>query len=269
MSSTLVLIGGCEDKQGKKEILRQFVRLAGGKEARIVTVTAPSCIPRKTGSEYTRTFQLMGVKSHYVVHLSLRSRARRQEMVEEVEQATGIFLTGGDQVRGMGLVRMREVDELLIRRFRSGVVMAGTSAGAAMIPATIITGRESESLPRPGTVQLKPGLGFVKDVIVDTHFSQRSRFGRLAVAVTRKPHCLGIGIDEDTAVVVKDGCAEVLGQGTVTLIDARNIIYEDLAGGRREKPITVFGLSVHVVAAHHRISLEERGIIREEGQRRP
>ncbi len=263
MNPTLVLIGGCEDRLGKKEILNEFVRCAGGKDARIVTITAASCIPIKTGREYARTFQLMGVKRHYVVHLSQRSQAERMEMVEELEQATGIFLTGGDQVRGIGLVHTQELGDLLARRFHSGAVIAGTSAGAAMIPATMITGRESESLPRPRTVQLKPGLGLVRDLIVDTHFSQRSRFARLAVAVTRKPHCLGAGIDEDTAVVVRDGCAEVVGQGTVTIIDGRNIIYEDLAGGRREKPITVFGLTVHVVAAHHRINLEERGILRD------
>jgi cyanophycinase len=263
MNSVLFLIGGCEDRQDKKEILNEFVRLAGGREARIVTVTAPSCIPRKAGREYAEVFRSMGVKSHYVVHFSLRSQPERIEMVKELERATAIFLTGGDQVRGMGLLRIREVDEILARRFEEGVVVAGTSAGAAMIPAAMITGRESESLPRPRTVQLKPGLGLLKDLIVDTHFSQRCRFGRLAVAVTRKPRYLGAGVDEDTAIVIRDGSAEVLGQGTVTLIDARNIVYEDMKGGRREKPITVFGLSVHVVAAHHRINIEERGILKD------
>ncbi len=132
-----------------------------------------------------------------------------------------------------------------------------------MVPRTMITGRESELLPRPRTVQLKPGLGLVEDLLVDTHFSQRCRFGRLAVAVTRKPECLGLGIDENTAVVVSDGYASVIGDGTVTLIDAKDIVYSDLTGGRKDKPITVFGLKVHIAAGQHRIDLAHR-IIREE-----
>lgn len=262
MTPTLVLIGGCEDREHKREILHEFVRLAGGKDARLVTITAASSVPRKTGRAYCSLFESMGVKEHYTMHLSLRSQAERNEVMEKLGGASGIFLTGGDQWRGICLICDRELDQLITRRYLDGAVLAGTSAGAAMIPRIMITGRESETLPRPRTVQLKPGLGLVSNLLVDTHFSQRCRFGRLAVAVSRNPECLGLGIDENTAVVVRDGFASVLGDGTVTLIDGRDIFYSDLSGGRKDKPITVFGLKVHVAAAHHRVDLERR-VIRE------
>ncbi len=248
--SVVVLIGGCEDLTGKKEILSKLVKLAGGKRARLVTITAATCRPERTEELYTQAFQSLGVTKH-VIGFNRSPRSVGRELLDAIEQATCIFFGGGDQVRAMNQLVAHQLHDVLSRRCREGVVMAGTSAGAVLMGETMITGRPCEVLARPGAVQLRPGIGLVKNVLIDSHFSQRRRFGRLAVAVTRHPHCLGIGIDENTAVILRGASAEVLGSGTVTLIDGRNIGYSDLSGGREDKPITVTGLKVHIIASHH------------------
>ncbi len=246
----LVLIGGCEDLTGRKEILHEFVRLAGGKRARLVTLTAATSRPERTGEEYAKVFRSLGASWH-VAGSGRPVRSAGTELLERIEQATGIFITGGDQLRAVRRFLASELQEVLLRRYREGVVVGGTSAGAVLMAETMITGRSCEVVARPGAVELSPGIGLIKDVLIDSHFSQRCRFGRLAVAVLRNCPYLGIGIDENTAVIIRGTRGEVLGDGTVTLIDGREIGYSDLAGGRQDKPVTVSGLKVHLIAGHH------------------
>ncbi len=253
----LVLIGGCEDLEGEKEILRELVALAGGRKARIVTLTAATTRPEKTAEQYGKAFRSLGVTRH-VAGLDRNDRFVAHELLQKIEEATCIFFAGGDQVRAVSHIVASQLHEVLSRKCHEGVVMAGTSAGAVLMAETMVTGRQSEAVPRPGAVQLKPGIGLIQGVIIDTHFSQRGRFGRLAVSVARQPLCLGIGIDENTAVVSHGNKGEVVGEGTVTLIDGKNILYSDLNDGRTDRPVSVTGLVVHIIASQHTFRFEER-----------
>jgi cyanophycinase len=221
----LVIIGGAEDKEGDCTILREFVRRAGGVNARIVVMTVATELPREVGDNYIRVFERLGVEDVRIVDTVEREDATSASYLEAIEKATGVFFTGGNQARITSVLKDTEIDKLLHRRLSEGIVIGGTSAGAAMMPDMMIVEGDSETNPRIEVVDMEPGMAFLPGVVIDQHFAQRGRIGRLLSAVAQQPVVLGFGIDENTAVVVNNNQFEVVGEGAVTVIDVSDITH--------------------------------------------
>lgn len=229
----LLAIGGAEDRAGGSVLLRTFAELSGGSAARIVLVTAASGTPSVSFAEYSAAFKRLGVPE--IRELPLRSQSQSQsqgqgqadgeQTLTELAQATGVFLTGGDQSR-LGVLVGSAANRILSGRLADNtLVIAGTSAGATALGPTMILGGDACGRPRTG-----PGLGLIPGVIVDMHFAQRGRLPRLAAAVRAHPGHLGIGIDEDTAILIRFPRFDVLGRGAVMTVDVGNGLHELRAG---------------------------------------
>jgi len=218
----LLVVGGAEDKTGACVILRELVRLAGGATSRIAVLTTASEFPREVGATYVRVLTRLGAGHVEPVHVELREQAECPETLRRVESATAAFFTGGIQARIADLVLGTDLHDILYRRWRAGgLAVGGTSAGAAAMSELMIVGSPGPVNVRPDGVIMGSGLGFTPQVIVDQHFSERRRLGRLVRAVARHPDRLGLGIDEDTAILVHGDTFGVIGRGTVTLVDSR------------------------------------------------
>jgi cyanophycinase len=205
----------------------------------------------------------MGAERADVLDLCRREDARRSENVERLENATSVFFTGGSQARIVQLLGGTPVDTVLHRRVEQGMLLAGTSAGAAMMSATMILEGESSS-PRSSNVLVGSGMEFLSGVIIDQHFGQRGRIHRLLSVVAQFPHCLGIGIDEDTALFVQGHRAEVLGSGSVTILDAGTATFNDAASVSSDEALTLCGLMLHSLPSHRLFDLLERRPLIEE-----
>ena len=263
----LFIIGGGEDKEGDCTILAEFVRMAGGDRGRIVVMTAATDLPLKLGMEYGRIFRRLGAKSVTIVDVSTREDTDKPKSLAALEQATGVFFTGGDQLHVTSLIGGSAMDRLLHKLYKKGVVIAGTSAGAAMMSGSMFVRGPSEENPRLENLQLGPGAEFLMGAIIDTHFSQRGRHGRLISAVAHYPHALGLGIDEDTALVARDGIFEVIGRGAVTVIDAGALTYTNVPNLREDEGLALFNIKLHILTAGHRFNMHERQPIIEEHSR--
>ncbi|GAB4370326.1 MAG: cyanophycinase [Elainellaceae cyanobacterium] len=254
----LVIIGGAEDKEGECRILREFVRRAGSTEARIVVMTVATGLPGEVGEQYTRIFEKMGVANVRVVDTANRDDANDSGALDAVNEATGVFFTGGDQARITECLKGTELHELLHKRFAEGLVIAGTSAGAAMMPDMMIAEGESQTNPRMEVVRMEEGMGFLPEVVIDQHFAERGRLGRLLSAVTQQPVVLGFGIDENTAIIVDGDIIEVIGEGAVTVIDISNILHCNLSELLRDEPLALCGAKLHILPQGYRFNLKER-----------
>lgn len=245
----LVLIGGHEDTDGKEDILREVVRLSGGEEARIAVITIASEKPEEMAEKYREAFGRLGVKGLRFVTSRSRDEADRDENLEAIRWATCAFFTGGDQQDLVKTVRNTKLDELLHRRNLEGQVIAGTSAGAAMMSELMAESGRGATSPRAGLVELGHGLDFLPGTIIDSHFSQRGRMGRLLSVVSLRPQAIAIGIDEDTALVVtgRERC-EVIGKGAVNVIDTSRMTHNSREGADRGEPLALFGLTLHVLS---------------------
>ena len=255
--SRLLIIGGAEDREGPCVILREFVALAGGADARLVVIPAASGSPEAVGGDYTRLFERLGVAAVSVLTLSDRSAAQREASVRQIKDATGVFFTGGDQLRIMNRLGGTGVDTVLHQRVAEGLVVGGTSAGAAVMSATMIIEGETRS-PRAGAVRTGPGLEFLPGIIIDQHFAQRGRIGRLLSVVAQFPHQLGIGIDEDTALVVEGSLARVIGSGSITIVDAGATTFNDGGEVGPGEAISLCGVTLHSLPSGRSFDLRGR-----------
>src|SRR4051794_21049841 len=201
----LVIIGGHEDKEHECVILKEFVRLAGGSGARIVVMTVATEQPQEVGREYRKLFCDLGARDVRVTGVTQREEARSPQSLKTIDQATGVFFTGGDQLRITALLGGTPLDDLLHRAHEEGLALAGTSSGASMMSCTMIIEGDGKEAPAIDTVGLSPGMKFIEGPIIDQHFAERGRIGRLLSAVAQQPAKLGLGLDEDTAIVVRDG----------------------------------------------------------------
>ena len=219
----LVIIGGHEDKQHDMAILKRFVELSGGSEARIVVITAASTVAEDMWETYDKAFADLGVSRHVHLHLQSRQDANNEEHIRAVVDATGIFMTGGDQKRLLAIIGGTALDAEMHAALKlRGACIGGTSAGASAMSGHMLATGRVELHPEKGSVSLGAGLGFLHKVVVDQHFSERQRLSRLLSIVAQNPYLQGIGIDEDTALVIERGVGiEVLGQGAVTIVDGR------------------------------------------------
>jgi len=256
----LVIIGGHEDREHRKEILTRFVELAGGADARIVVITAASKIADDMWEIYDQAFGDLGVRQRS--HLSLESRqdANDEEKVRMVAEADGIFMTGGDQKRLMAIIGGTALDAEMHTALKvRGACIGGTSAGASAMSGHMLTQGKTDLLPEKGAVHMGAGLGFLHKVVIDQHFSERQRLARLLSAVAQNPYLMGIGIDEDTALVVERGRGiEVLGEGSVTVVDGRTML-TNMADIRERDTPELIDVRLHLLPAGSSYQLPEEG----------
>lgn len=256
----LMPIGGAEDKMDDKIILSTFTQLAGGKSARIAIVPTASSI-ETAGLRYKALFLGMGVESAEVVFIGSREDANDAENLEIVNNATGIFLTGGNQLRLSALIGGTMFEEVVKARNRTGVVVAGTSAGASILSDHMVALGASGNTPKLRMAQMMAGFGLISNVILDQHFRQRDRIGRLLALVASNPKLLGIGIDEDTAVMFSDEeVLEVIGKHSVTIVDGSEM-FSDIFQVKAYGEITVSNAKLHVLTPGRRFDMRTRSLI--------
>ncbi|MFN6528160.1 cyanophycinase [Nostoc sp. ChiSLP03a] len=254
----LVIIGGAEDKEGDSVILRDFVRRAGGTKAYIVILTAATELPREVGENYIRVFERLGAETVRIIDTETREDAASSTALEAINKATGVFFTGGDQARITNILKDTEIDAAIHQRFSEGAVIAGTSAGAAVMPDVMIVEGDSETHPRIETVDMGPGMGFLPGVVIDQHFSQRGRLGRLISALVLQPAVLGFGIDENTAMVVVDNQVEVIGEGAVTIVDESEATYNNVDEILKDESLAICGAKLHILPHGFKFDLKTR-----------
>ena len=243
--TSLLIIGGAEDKVGRATVLRRFVRLAGGRKARIVVIPTASSFPDEAVEAYTTIFSRLGAPEVVAVDPPSRSAAATDSLVQAIDNATGVFMTGGNQLKLSQLFVGTPLADAISRAHARGAVVAGTSAGASIMSQFMISLGADGVTPRQRTSQLTSGLGLLPGVIVDQHFDQRARYGRLMSLVAGSPNLLGMGIDEDTAAEIRDGRKlTVVGSGAVFVVDARAAV-SDVPEARRGAPLLVSGAVVH------------------------
>jgi cyanophycinase len=254
----IIPIGGAEGKGRKRpSILNRFVELCGGSEARILVIPTASLL-NETGPQYRTLFKSMGAKS-MCVPIERREECFEEETLRILGEATGIFITGGNQLRLSTILGGTPVARMIRSLNATGVHVAGTSAGAAIVSEHMIAGGRSGSSPRESGVELAPGLGLTNRVIIDQHFNQRQRMGRLLAALSFNPFACGLGIDENTAgFIAPDGRLEVVGRGTITVVDPVDLRHSSMSYVRRAEAVTLIGLKLHVLAKGAHFNIESR-----------
>jgi cyanophycinase len=254
----LVIIGGAEDKTGECRILREFLRLGGGAEARVLVMTVATELPIEVGMDYVEVFKRLGAADVRTFDVSDRKAANRDSAVELIREASCIFFTGGDQLRITKLLGGTRIDAALHDTLARGTPLAGTSAGASMMSSTMIVEGEAETNPRISIVQMAPGMEFVDGVVIDQHFAERGRLGRLLSAVAQYPHHLGLGIDEDTAVVVRGQTFRVIGRGAVSVVDAGLLTCTNLETVSKDGALALCGVKLHILPDGYGFHLRTR-----------
>jgi len=261
----LIAIGGNEDKGTEPEpnysqknnlnffglqILSRIVHEIGGHDSYIEVITSASSIPDEVGQNYLDAFGKLGCKNVRVMSIRNREDAQRPEIIERIKNCDGVMFSGGNQLRLSSIFGGTEFLHVLQHRYlNENFTIAGTSAGAmAMSNTMIYQGSSSEALFK-GEVKITTGLGFIKDVIIDSHFVTRGRFGRLTQAVAANPSCIGIGLGEDTGVFISEGrYLEAVGSGLVIIIDGHHIRHSNIADLKEGSPISIENLVVHVMS---------------------
>lgn len=259
---TLLIIGGAEDKIGRSVVLRRFVRLAEGRRSRIVVIPTASSFADEAVEMYRSVFaRLRAGDDVSVVHPSSRRGSDDPELVARIEAATGIFMTGGSQLKLSQRIVGTPVGDAIQAAYRRGVVVAGTSAGASIMSRFMISLGDESLTPRQRSSQLTAGLGLVEDIIVDQHFDQRGRYGRLMSLVANSLNLLGMGIDENTAAEIHDErTMQVIGTGAVFVVDARDAV-TDAPDARRGAPLLVSGAVVHSLPAGSTFDLDKVALL--------
>lgn len=242
-------IGGAEDRRANRTILTRFVQICGSSNAHIMVIPSASGFAEQTALTYEHIFSNLGAGRVSSIHVHNRSHANEKTVCNLLHDVTGIFFTGGDQLRLLSLVGGTRMSEDIVNHFNhKGVHIGGTSAGASAMSRQMIAFGRSGETPSQRMVQMALGLGLTENLIIDQHFQQRNRLGRLMTAVALNPGLVGIGIDEDTAVMIKpDGDWEIMGSGHVTVVDSRYMEYTDIYAAKRYDQITVKGIPIQIL----------------------
>ncbi|NWF58252.1 MAG: cyanophycinase [Fischerella sp.] len=261
--TAVLVIGGAEDKVHGREILRTFFARAGANDAHIAIIPSASREPSIIGGRYIRIFEDMGAKKVELLDIREREQCEYRDYQESLEACTGVFLTGGDQLRLCGVLSDTPAMDIIRRRVRMGeMTLAGTSAGAAVMGHHMIAGGGSGESPNRSLVDMATGLGFIPEVIVDQHFNNRNRMGRLMSAIASHPDRLGIGIDEDTcALFERDGWLQVLGKGSVTIVDPTEVTHTNEPHVGATEPLNLHNLRLHILSHGDRFHLYQRTVL--------
>lgn len=259
IEGNLLIIGGAEDKKNECQILKEFVKLAKARDGKIVIMPTATEQPEKVGEEYSQIFKELGIQEVEVLKIDSRKDGFSKKAQQSIEEATGIFFTGGDQLRITSLLGGTPVDQSLQKAYKNGIVIAGTSAGAAAMSSTMIIGGNGESTPQMGILNMAPGMGLVNEVVIDQHFAQRGRLGRLLSAVAQNPYILGIGIDEDTAILIdSEANLRVIGSQTVTIVDGKDSSFTNVSELKPHQPLAITDILVHILPNGYSYDLKER-----------
>jgi cyanophycinase len=254
----VIIIGGAEDKVRERVILTRFIKLAGGRDARIAVISTASSLGPLAGEMYRRVFGELGAVEVHPIHAQTRTQANDPDAARTVRDATGIFLTGGNQLRLSSTIGGTALAQQIVRRHREGAVIAGTSAGASAMSTHMVAFGASGSTPKQRMVQMAAGLGILQGVIIDQHFEARNRLGRLLAIIASNPSLLGIGVDEDTAGVVgPDGVLEVIGRRSVTILDGA-ASETDAWEVKAHRPVMISNVVLHSLPNGYRFDLERR-----------
>ncbi|SFM16569.1 cyanophycinase [Nitrosomonas communis] len=254
---TLIIIGGHEDREGKREILKEVAGRVG--KGKLVVTTVASEEPEESFEDYRKIFQDLGLKGVTHLNVNQRADADSEENGKLLQDARGLFFTGGDQLRITSLIGETHMETHIHNLFESGGVICGTSAGASVMCETMMIESEGGESHRIGRLRMAPGLGLIRDVVIDQHFAERGRMGRLLGAVAQNPRVLGIGLDEDTAIVVEELCYfTVLGEGAVYVVDGSCITHSNIAEEAEDHILSLYDVKLHVLSEGDTFDLKER-----------
>ncbi len=255
---TVIIIGGAEDKVRDRLILNRFVSLAGGPDATVAVISTASSLGAEAAQRYRDVFTNLRVGRIRTLHAVTRPQANDESAAIAVRDATGVFLTGGNQLRLSSTIGGTRLADAVLDRFQHGAVVAGTSAGASAMSSHMIAFGASGATPKNRMAQIAAGLGLLPGVIVDQHFQQRNRLGRLLSLIAQNPSLLGLGVDEDTAGVVgPDHVMEVIGRGSVTVIDG-SASETDAWEIKGHRPLMISNVVLHSLPAGYRFDLRRR-----------
>jgi cyanophycinase len=256
----VMAIGGAEDKFRERVVLSRFAELAGGLDARIVVIPTASSI-ESAGERYKAIFLGMGVQQVDIAVIGDRPDANSDLIASMIRQATGIFMTGGNQMRLAAIIGGTRAMKLILERNLQSAVVAGTSAGASILSSHMVAFGSSGNSPKQRMAQMIAGFGLVPGAIIDQHFRQRDRLGRLLMMVASNPSLLGVGVDEDTAAIfTSDGCLEVLGRHSVTIVDGSDA-YSDVYRVKGHGGITLSNARIHVLTSGHTFDTISRTLV--------
>ena len=254
----IVPVGGAEEKIGDVAILRRFATLCGGNGCRIAIIPTAS-MQSETGARYEELFQSLGVREARALPIMTRADGEHPEWLEVLDQVDGVFLAGGNQLRLSTTIGGTQVAKALRRRNREGMHVAGTSAGAAFLCEHMIAYGKEGASPRAKIVTMAPGLGLTNRVIIDQHFRQRDRLGRLLTALAFNPFAIGIGLDENTAAFIgPDETLEVVGGGALTIVDPSGLEFSSMARVRKNDVVCLIGLKLHILDQGSTFNLHTR-----------
>jgi cyanophycinase len=254
----IVPIGGAENKENDRRVLARFVAVSGGESADIVIIPTASRL-NETGPRYEKLFRELGAARVSVMDFDTRRDCQEPNRLQRLEEATGIFFTGGNQLRLTTLLGGTPVATTIRRRNAAGATVGGTSAGASILSEHMIAFGDEGSSVISGSVRLAPGLGLTNRFVIDQHFRQRDRLGRLITALAYNPFAVGIGLDEDTAVFIgPDELLEVEGSGGVTIVDASEVTFSSMDSISEGQPVCMLGLKVHILVAGATFNLHTR-----------
>jgi cyanophycinase len=254
----LIIIGGHEDRdpKGDRTILREVAKRV--RKGKLVLATVASRRPEGYFEEYQQAFEDLGIGELVELYLHDRGEAWDKEKLEVLDDAAGVFFSGGDQLRITSQIGDTGIEAKVRALFQRGGVVAGTSAGAAVMSETMLVRGTSRETHRIGDLHMAPGLGLLRDVIVDQHFAERGRFGRLIGAVAQNPRVLGMGVDENTAAVVDRDRLHVIGAGAVYIVDGSRCTYSNVGDAETEVTLAMHGVIVHLLAEGNGFDLKSR-----------
>lgn len=252
----LIIIGGHEEKEGRRAVLREVAKRVQGEKLIIATIASHE--PEGYFEGYQKAFSDLGVGALVELYLDGRWQAADEQKLAVFEGAGGLFFTGGDQLRIASQIGDTPVEEAVRKLHARGKVIAGTSAGASVMSETMLVAGASAETHRIGDLRMAPGLGLMKNVIIDQHFAERGRVGRLLGAVAHNPRMLGVGIDENTAIIVENGRFGVVGQGGVYVVDGEHSTHSNIAEAHASSTLSMHDVRLHVLSAGGFFDLAER-----------
>jgi cyanophycinase len=261
---TVFAIGGAEAKLRRRTVLEAFVAAAGGSDARIAVVSSASSLGVQVVEVYTSVFTSLGAREVISLRPESRTQAHDPDLVEPLGKVSAIFLTGGNQLKLSSFITGTPFGDAIQEAYQRGTVVGGTSAGASILAEHMIAFGAGGSTPKQRMSQLSAGLGLLRGVVIDQHFEQRNRYGRLLSLVAQSPSLLGLGVDEDTAAVVHDGSRlTVLGRGAVTVLDGQHLVSNAFAA-KRTTPLLMSGAVIHILPAGSQFDLTSRTLLAHE-----
>lgn len=260
----VIIIGGAEDKVRDRVILSRFATLAGGRDATVVVISTASSLGELAGERYKQVLGELGVKKVRAIHAITRAQANDDTVALALRDATGIFMTGGNQLKLSGVICGTPFGEAIHAARARGAVIAGTSAGASIQSSHMVAFGVGGATPKQRMTQVAAGLGLLQDAVIDQHFDQRNRYGRLLMIVSQSPQLLGIGVDEDTAAIIEQvGEHEVLrvtGRGSVTIFDPARMV-SNAHEAHRSAPLLASGVILHMLPAGAAYDLTTRTLV--------